>query len=136
MPTLAAIREALVHELKTTNLPQAKSMLQSCEGYCCLGIFCLVAERHGIKVHKDADGRLIGNTLHSQPEVLKWTGLDSFQGIFKAEKGKPMGLKESELDDDTLALAELNDSGRYTFKELAEIIELNANKLFIEEPNK
>lgn len=115
MQQLTEAQRFWVAALRSGVYVQAKYKLQQGVGYCCLGVACKVAEQHGINVNR-VEGVIDGLTLTAQPDVLDWLGLYSHNGEFK--------------DDEECVLSNLNDEHEYTFEELADFIEQNAEKLF------
>lgn len=63
------------------------------------------------------DHRLLGDNLSDQTHVRKWLGLRQDNGT---------------IDNTQTQLTNLNDRGRLTFSELADVIEWNADRLFKE----
>lgn len=114
-------QQAWVDALRSGEFTQAKGTLQSDEGYCCLGVLCKVAERHGVFVAKDFSGKLYGDNLGQQSPVQDWVGIPrtSVNGLLKGTEDHPY----------LLALTELNDRGM-PFSQIADIIEQNAESLF------
>lgn len=110
-----------VAALRSGEYRQGKNMLQNTNGtYCCLGVACEVARKHGIEVQD----RYVKVNDHRTIKVLR--GLDlCTQGPVR----QAFGITEcGQLSDDS-CLSELNDSGA-TFSEIADIIE----KELINEP--
>jgi hypothetical protein len=112
-------QQAWVDALRSGEFKQITSTLQSGSGYCCLGVLCVVAERHGVPLAKNFFGELYGDNLGRQPLVQDWVGLpqSSVNGLF------------SRAGDYPYALTELNDRGK-SFAEIADIIEKHADTLF------
>ena len=100
--------------LETTNFAQNDGMLGNEErGFCCLGLAC-----HTLNIpYTDTNGYSV--------ELPDFVGLSTKAGDFSISvKGKHGPLKN---------LANLNDSGEYTFKDIAKIIRSNRKGLFTEE---
>ena len=113
--------------LESGEYEQTKSVLEDEEGFCCLGVACVVAEEWGIKVnrHRDTD-ELVGEDLDEQPAVQWWLGLKDEEGSFKLHPKTEGGVRTSS------SLVHLNDGGHRTFAELAAIIRAEPKGLFNE----
>lgn len=109
-----------VEALKSGKFKQGRNKLDDLnEGehyYCCLGVACVIAEEEGVEVTK-VEGRFLGLSLASQPEVANW--LDIYNELGNSKKS----LLE-------MSLSELNDSSRITFKQIADIIEQEPENYF------
>ncbi|CAB4197862.1 hypothetical protein UFOVP1323_51 [uncultured Caudovirales phage] len=96
-------------------------------GFCCLGVLCEVAIKHGLKITKELDR--ISNSFmwydssrdYIPPVVQEWSGMKSQSGEFRYD----VGLDEYSTKGE---LTVINDSGK-TFEEIAEIIHENWEKL-------
>lgn len=81
--------------------------------FCCLGVLCEVAVKHGIiKSYNHSSG-----TLVEYPKVMKWVGLEDNGGDFR--------------NDSLLSLND--DASRNPFKKIADLIERKPTGLFVEE---
>jgi hypothetical protein len=142
-------QQAWVDELRSGKYAQCTGTLQSEDteevvGYCCLGVGCRVAEKHGnieIIAGITRHGRpltLNGGDLSHQPEAQDWLGLIGECGqlgtkiyvdrkIESAEDHVAYGGEDSISID---SLAGLNDEAGATFPEIADFIELHAEQLF------
>jgi hypothetical protein len=99
-----------VSALRSGEFKQARGALRGKDGYCCLGVACVVAERDGVSLEADWDdmGYLLEN-------VQAWLGLRTKSGaLFVGD-----------------SLARLNDSGQ-SFVEIADVIESEPEGLFFE----
>jgi hypothetical protein len=105
-------QEAWLQALESDEFKQTKCNLQSVDGYCCLGVGCVVAERAGVPVNKYADF-IVGKTLENQLPILAWLGLTSSIGC-------PTGILNDPVQRDSI-LTEMNDNGK-SFKEIARTI--------------
>ena len=92
-------------------------------GYCCLGVACVVFEREtGKKLPKRSNRKYATNQLIGpMDDVRRWIGLSTPYGVFAEEAGIP---------SDTLAA--INDSEKFGFNEIADIIESEPDGLFVE----
>jgi hypothetical protein len=94
--------------LESGMYPQGKNCLESSQGYCCLGVLCVLAAEHGVNVKTDlyesntVSKRISGETLDSQPNVMQWAGLHTDDGKLS----------------DCMTLASINDEG-FTFHQIA-----------------
>lgn len=106
------LRREWLDALRSGEFEQAGHGLEPYAGaFCCLGIACKVAERHGVNVNHR--GRLLdGIILEYQPWVYLAFGFQRVSGDYQ----------------DT-SLASDNDAGK-TFAAIADIIEANADSLF------
>ncbi|MDO7847661.1 hypothetical protein Q5H92_14930 [Hymenobacter sp. M29] len=84
--------------------------------YCCLGVLCDLAVRQGI-VEEEENASYCGEYLFDgeetslTPKLREWAGIETPE----AKIDKPVGPHTS--------LMALNDSGDYTFPQIAQIIE-------------
>ena len=76
--------------------------------YCCLGVLCAIAPAT-VNVKRNVDGRVAGQTLHTQRTVMVWADVLAFGG-------------DVEIDGCWGPLIWHNDHGR-TFAEIADAIE-------------
>jgi hypothetical protein len=110
-----------VEALRSGEFKQSIATLQTDVGYCCLGVACVVAERNGVQVLKRDDGNLLGGSLNTQPHVKAWLGIKECNGEHRVrEKGR---FYHS-------SLVTLNDNKGYTFEQIADHIEQNAEGIF------
>jgi hypothetical protein len=130
-----------VAALRSGEYGWAKSTLQM-EGdrYCCLGVACVVAEKHGVTVHRvsiDGADFLKGGALEDQPEVMDWLGLRDDNGAFTVPLTNPvadMGCVVG-LDRSRVLLTYTNDqSPEVPFSKIADIIETRPEGLFVDPP--
>jgi hypothetical protein len=108
---MKANRKLWVDALRSGKYQQTAATLMDGDGYCCLGIACVVAG-----VSTDIFGGF-GN-LHRLPEVKDFFGIDDADGSYFVEDGL------------IRSLAEDNDTGK-SFAEIADIIESEPEGLFI-----
>ncbi len=103
-------RGLVVAALRSGGFTQGRDELQYVTGgrskYCCLGVACRVAERHGVAVRTHASGTLRGISLADQPAVRDWLGIGDF-GAYAAKR----------------SLAVDNDHHGHTFSKIADTIE-------------
>lgn len=120
---LKANRKLWVDALRSNKYPQTKEVLQSKEGFCCLGVLCEIASQNNVEVRRTLTNRLVGDTLRNQPLVANFVGLKSKTGRFTQKSRE--GYKLIQF------LTALNDKGT-SFEEIADIIESNPSELFYE----
>ena len=110
-------RKIWIDALRSGDYEQTRNNLQDENGFCCLGVACLLAEKHaGIHLQRDEEGFIKGKTLKEQRPVAGWLGLNGFIGGYADGNGW---------------LASDNDGGM-SFEELADIIESEPEGLFTE----
>lgn len=125
-----------VEFLRTTDLPQGQKRLRSEEGYCCLGIGCVVA---GIEAVSDFDRHAFGEhrcDSLAPYEFMEWLGI-SYDPEYSDQEfdlvidwPEEMTLRVSRYSSSDIqaeysgvwTLAKLNDSG-FTFAQIADVIE-------------
>lgn len=72
-----------IKALESGEYPQTRHTLQDENGYCCLGVLCSIALKSA-RIKFDDKGFIGGQTLTSQPGVMKWAGLKNPEGeIYK-----------------------------------------------------
>lgn len=119
-----ANRAKWIKKLRSGEYRQGEGYLHSNSRYCCLGVACEVAIESGVSVERKIDKvrslpnkKVIsydGNSEWLPEAVLSWLGIQSSRG---------------EYNDDSLS--ENNDSGGYTFQELADLIESEPDGLCV-----
>jgi hypothetical protein len=113
------MRKVLV-ALRGGKYKQSTHRLHTKEGYCCLGVMCVVYEEEtGDKLRRSdtIDGRLImGTCLGWQPRVKEWVGL-------RHGSGNNYGTEHS--------LITMNDEQGASFLEIADFIELEPKGLLV-----
>lgn len=102
--------------LRSGEYKQAKKHLRTEEGFCCLGVLCDIYAKEGLGQWNEDFGR----DDNSPPElVLEWVGLKNCEGRYHRN------------DETTTYLTVDNDSRGKTFSEIADIIELEPEGLFV-----
>lgn len=89
--------------------------------YCCLGVACVVAKKHGVKLKRETSGDFCvfgGQKAFPPTNVVEALRLHSKMGNINSESSFP-------------CLSRMNDSGQYTHKMIAEFIESNPKKVFL-----
>lgn len=111
MINLTEPQKELVSALRSGEYKQGKFYLEKDNKFCCLGVACKVAQKNGIKINCNEYGQLIGRTLRTQPEVVKYFNIDPAGNNF--------------IDpNDNLPLFTLNDMMcNKSFSQIADILE-------------
>lgn len=66
--------------------------------FCCLGVACVVAERHGVEVLRGSDGRLLGASLFGlQRAVGKWLDIADAEDRRRAKWNDCEGLTFAQI---------------------------------------
>lgn len=120
MKNLTEPQKEWLAALRSGEYQQTTNMLEADEKFCCLGVACKVAEKHGIVLEMHNDGSLVGVDLSDQLKVKNWLGLKWDHGILPEECYEGHSL------------VELNDGGS-SFREIADIIEQYSDVLFVQD---
>lgn len=115
---MTPIQEAWVVDLETTDAKQAVEMLVLDGGYCCLGRACAV---------HFGDKRWWRGKDKLPPSYAKFLGLRNEIGSFYLNA---LTDEDRELCGCAESLAELNDTLRLSFKEIAAFIRRNERAVF------
>lgn len=117
------VRAAWVAALRSGEYKQAIGCLVEFQDwnprYCCLGVLCDLAEQAGVvQRHVDQRGEAsFSGHSHTLPQVVAdWAGLVGPEGSLVKDAGW-------ESEDAEATLAWLNDNKRYTFAQIADVIE-------------
>ncbi len=110
---MTANQEAWLAALESDEFKQTQGKLQHADGFCCLGVACVMAERAGIFVYEKY-GIIYGTSLNDQETVKGWLGLRTGSG--HAGPG--------------VCLVNMNDEGK-TFKEIAAAIRADPDHYFV-----
>ena len=116
-------QEAWLHDLETTEAPQAKGRLFDGVGYCCLGRACVVLEPLVPFVRCTLSDEYtfgVGGTVYASApsEIVNKLCL---RGVL----GYPR-------DSESEYLTDMNDGGKYTFKDIARVIRSDPSVYFTE----
>jgi len=115
-------RKLLTDALRSGDYNQGFGALETKAGFCCLGVACVVAEKNGVKVNRVSGIQTLeGNTFLSQKNVIDWYGFRSFSAKFTLAG-----------DTSELSLINLNDVYKFSFDQIADIIENETGNLFVE----
>ena len=93
--------------LRSGQFKQGENYLQNENGYCCLGVACLVTIPKR-KLETDDMQFIIGAIPEDQQHAPKW--LKDINEDFYEKTGHPLTI--------------INDSGKYSFDDIADILEL------------
>lgn len=125
-----------VDELRSGNFEQARRRLrdhidEDREGYCCLGVACVLYERETGLGHWDGDGTFVvadldANHAELPNAVREWLGLTNVAGWY----GQGASIPADRPHDSKDCLAIKNDAGA-PFTEIADIIESEPLGLFV-----
>lgn len=112
-----SIARQWVKALRSGKFTQGKGNLVSkdAEGksHCCLGVLCAISP------WKNTYDRMGGEdkNAYTPPQVMKWAGLGNKRGVVPHPNSTVVGL--------TTNLAKLNDDEKFTFDQIADVIEKN-----------
>lgn len=120
--------------LRSDEFKQTDGRLQDENGFCCLGVSCIVYERTMGKKLRRQNGVLIGTVLNNHPldaytsnseatykEVGEWLGLRSVCGTAKGSPSDDIVL---------MSCTDLNDVSEMRFPEIADHLEKYAEYYF------
>lgn len=135
MMKLGPEQKKWVEALKSDKYNQTKGCLKNNEGYCCLGVY---ADLCGVSWHREPNDELY--YFHNPDNDYRSSHIDDF---LNSSMTKQLGLLDSEgsmahgksieTDDNVYySLAELNDSGKFSFTDIAKLIEDNPEYFFEE----
>lgn len=107
------IAELVCKALNSGEFPQSKGALENSQGYCVLGVICLLAMSEGIcDYNKEFNLGVYDNSMAVlPPSVQDWAGMKSRSGAV-----------------DFVTLTFYNDNG-WDFQEIAEIIQENYEQI-------
>ena len=119
-------RKEWVAALRSGKYTQGRGHLKKGGLYCCLGVACLVSE---VGVFKFIPGSEDWYYQVKPTDVPKETlpfEVQEYYGIAKTLGANPLvNFTNKEGGSDISTLAEINDSGKYSFNTIAKIIEDN-----------
>lgn len=118
-----ANREKWVTALRSGEFKQGRGRLHAeADEYCCFGVACELATAEGVLVARGFAYATPGQAFQDAvpPEAVKdWLGLTDQLGI----------LEHPSRFDDMDVLTEVNDSGRWTFDQIADVIAADGVKV-------
>lgn len=115
------IKRNWVEALRSGEYRQTEGYLRTDEGHCCLGVLCDLAEKRGV-VQGGHDGNRYGygrwSESHTLPEeVMEWAGTRGDDNpMVTVYLGAEYGTR-------SMPLAELNDTFKWDFNQIADAIE-------------
>lgn len=118
---LTPIQKDWLAALRSGEYKQCSDMLQNGDSFCCLGVACVIAEKHGVLVEYGVVGDdrfVLGESLEVQDYVRNALNLRD-----------PLGTPEGGGKACSLTLTVLNDTGA-SFEEIADIIENHPESYF------
>jgi len=101
------IKKAWIEALRSGKYEQGRGYLKKDNCYCCLGVICEINNK------LDEHGWIVGGGNYYLSDSLEKEFNMNHNGYFKGFT----------IDENT-CLTEMNDSGRYHFGQIAEVIEL------------
>jgi len=116
-------QERWLTALETTELPQGRNRLWSPNGYCCLGIACVVF----------GDSRPVGLGLEDHPHVVEALALLNHKGDATNGISDEALDRMNQLGIEYPGLTSLNDDDELTFRQIASIVR-EFPELYFEEP--
>ncbi len=111
-------RGLVVAALRSGEFKQGHYAMQGAGKYCCLGVACRVAERHGVAIATHDDGSLVGGSLQSHEAVARWLGIRG-RGLY----GTHPVANSPAVGNGANSLAADNDDRKHTFRRIADTIE-------------
>lgn len=112
-----AIADKWIKALKSGKYKQGVYALKSEDNYCCLGVLCDIAIKEDPSLGRwqsgaffTKDNAFIGGL---PPAVMRWSGVKNDGGVIPKKVSTHFNLE---------TLAGLNDSGKYSFKDIAKVI--------------
>lgn len=122
------IRDAWTAALRSGEYQQSQGVLQSKDGYCCLGVLVDVVDRQFPSVLEQ-----VGATVDRQGQLLKIRAGGSHTNCTGVNELTPVlglgsaGLLQEPVQADEIepseSLIALNDRGGYSFEQIADVIE-------------
>jgi hypothetical protein len=108
-------RKKWVKALQSGKYTKGVGFLSKDNKFCCLGVACEVGIEAGLRIRKGADDLNEATSYNSQisnlpKNVTGWLGLKTAYGYFLNKRGE------------TQSLIAMNDSGRYSFEKIAQVI--------------
>lgn len=116
----ADIKSEWLAALRSGKYKQATGVLHdpASGGYCCLGVLCEIARKHGIvDLRIDDQGAFYGHSMHLPPyAVQEWAELP------ERNPEVPFSACGCGCSRNTV-LSEINDNGNMNFSQIADLIE-------------
>lgn len=120
------VKAKWVDALRSGKYEQSSGQLRSEDGFCCLGVLCDIYGKEKKKKSFDEYGCfLLGGAEHLAvginqflpAKVSKWAGIDKSRLHYHDKLEHQVVTSKSEALDD------LNDTRKYTFEQIADVIE-------------
>jgi hypothetical protein len=121
MQTFTKDQEDWLKELESGNYEQAEGVLCDGTGFCCLGVACEFLGTY----KQEVDERVYYGVNPEEGEAPEevYMKLDLYDGCGSLNKDRLPEEVFEKLDEfDIHSLAEMNDSGQYTFRDIAAFI--------------
>jgi hypothetical protein len=127
-----ALRTAWIEALRSGKYKQTKEKLRSRNGaMCCLGVLCDVAGlkkeyRNGHYYYSYGNDE---DSMELPDEFAEAFGMQNISGVFpKVEGQRFQTIRPKGVETDSLI--QMNDDGKYTFKDIADVIEKHPELIF------
>ena len=107
------VKDKLVKALRSGEYKQCQNQLKWRGGFCCLGVLCDI---HSKETGTPWEGEsYLGDNVELPGKVTDWSGLDA--------TGELKENVTTENGTDCDSLVDLNDFGKCTFNQIADVIE-------------
>ena len=111
------IADKWIKALRSGVYKQATGELEDNNSFCCLGVLCKLGQSEGIKVILRPEiarrnSRLLGESLQDQPNIKAWSGMYNDHSELSNKSDVVLN-----------SLIKLNDESKYTFIQIADVIE-------------
>lgn len=126
-----ANRDKWITALRSGEFTQGQAALRSRDAeYCCLGVACELASRDGVISPWTTETGYDGEAMTPSSKVMHWLGLADDCG--ETRKPHLAGAYSDGEPKEVGALTELNDSGDWTFEQIADLIEQDGVNLSVQ----
>lgn len=121
-----SVMKKWVAALRSEKYKQIRGILKNNDGFCCLGVLCDISKKSRWKYYNQTyfgefyskEYQYLSHSDALPNEVINWAGMKSPTG-FLVKKGKNYGKD----------LAHFNDTRKFSFKSIANLIEKNWKNL-------
>ncbi|MBL4656294.1 MAG: hypothetical protein JKY33_10780 [Bacteroidia bacterium] len=122
--------ELWIRDLETTNAPQSRGSLHNCDGFCCLGRAFVAnkIEPDDFVAFTHKDHYYQNQNLYLSERMMDMLGVK--QGI-GCDFSIPMNIRPVIDGERYRCLSSINDSGKWTFKQIAYFLRKHADRFFI-----
>ena len=118
-PVFTKPQNLWLEALESGEYTQTNRCLNDENGFCCLGLACIVYEKEtGNKLPRNKEGYIKGLTLTNVQGVQEWLGLISHSGV--------------PLNDKFSSLTVMNDHKSKTFKEISTHVKTNPRQYLLQ----